>query len=120
MNYHSNNNYTLWKPFKLALNLSRVCLCNPPMAIIEKIQRKKPSCRTFQGINCRKNRHCGRGGICTIYKQQRCKRPRYDGLFEMIEEKTGPNMEMDIEEYGTDLDYGNTKVVTIYEGPKAQ
>ena len=56
------------------------------MAVIEEIQRKKPSCRRFQGIYCRKNRHCGRGGICTIHKQQRCKQPRYDGLFEMIEE----------------------------------
>ena len=33
-------------------------------------------------------------------------RPKYDGFLNMIEE-TGPNMEMDIKETNTDIDYGN-------------
>ena len=33
-------------------------------------------------------------------------RPKYDGFLNMIEE-TGPNMEMDIIEANTDIDYGN-------------
>ena len=92
-------------PFNLVLNIFRLCLCNPPLGVIEEIQRKKPSCRTQEGKNCRKHFQCGRRGICTSNPKHRCKRPRYDGFFDIIEE-TGPNMDMDIEEYGTDLDYG--------------
>ena len=96
----------------LVLNIFRLCICNPPMGVMEEIQRRKPSCRTQQGKNCRKHRQCGRGGICTSNPKHRCKRPRFDGFFDLIEE-TGPNMDLDIEDYGTDLDYGNTRAMLL-------
>ena len=82
------------------------------MGVMEEIQRKKPSCRTREGNNCFASKQCGRGGICTSNPKYRCKRPRYDGFFDLIEE-TGLNMDMDIKEYGTDLDYGNTRAMLL-------
>ena len=80
------------------------------MGVIKEIQRRKPSCKTQFSRNCRRNSQCGRGGICTKNKKHRCKQPRFDSFLDLIEE-TGPNMEMDIDEYGTDLDYGNTRAI---------
>ena len=99
-----------------------MCLCDPPLGVIEEMIKenerskkcwRKTKCSSSKCLNrrCKHSNQCGKGGKCVYTTNQPpryCKKPsRYDAFVDIIEE-TGPNMEMGIEEYDTDLDYGST------------
>ena len=105
-----------------------MCLCDPPLGVIEEMIKenersktkcwRKTKCSSSKCMNkkCTKKGQCGKGGFCLRKKNHGrfCKKiSRYDDFFDLIEE-TGPNMEMDIEEYDTDLDYGSTSYGVQY------
>ena len=49
----------------------RVCLCVPPMGVIDEMKRRSPfcnprkRCKNCRNRVCKSNRHCGRGGVCS-------------------------------------------------------
>ena len=93
-------------------------MCNPSWGVLAEVARGKPkkSCTKYKNKLCKKNSQCGRGGICTAFADKKCKKSRYDSFLDVLEE-TGTNMEMDIEEYDMDLDYGNTDKSLLLETP---
>ena len=82
-------------------------MCDPPSGVLDEIVRRRPKCVHNKKCNRKKN-NCGRAWTtghfnkCRKYKNNKCRKRRYDGFIDMIEE-TVPDTEID-----TDLDYGST------------
>ena len=84
----------------LAFYFCSVCVCDPPLGVLDEVQRRKKSCKSPL-LGCTKHKQCGRDGWCII-RSKECPKSRYDDIF--TTEETGPSMEIDNLESDVELE----------------